>query len=106
MTKHTPGPWAVKKVGERAFYVRMFIGSAHLPSSATGFADFAVQPYQFPDKAEANARLIAAAPEMLAALKLALDDFGADYIGDTIDAMRDAIAKAEGTAQEPPCSSD
>lgn len=48
---------------------------------------------------EAISRLISAAPDMLRALKLALDDFGPDCVGETIDAMRDAVAKAEGRAQ-------
>lgn len=39
-----------------------------------------------------------AAPDMLAALKLLEADFGADFKGPTIDAMRAAIAKAEGGA--------
>lgn len=41
----------------------------------------------------ANARLIAAAPEMLEALKLARDALGANAARDTVDA---AIAKATG----------
>jgi hypothetical protein len=49
-----------------------------------------------PAAQEANARLVAAAPELLAALKAALDDFGPDFAGPTIDMMRAAIAKAEG----------
>lgn len=48
---------------------------------------------------DANARLIAAAPELLAALKAALDESGCD--GDLCmyqwhDAARAAIKKAEG----------
>jgi len=50
------------------------------------------------DKAarEKAAAIEGAAPDMLAALKLALADFGPDFQGPTIDAMRAAVAKAEG----------
>ncbi|MDQ0505989.1 hypothetical protein [Xanthobacter agilis] len=44
---------------------------------------------------EANANLIASAPEMLAALKLAHEALGANAARDFVDA---AIAKAEGRA--------
>ena len=43
-----------------------------------------------------SGQTMAAAPEMLAALKAALADFGDDYSGPTIDALRAAITKAEG----------
>ena len=49
-----------------------------------------------------NAQLIAAAPDLLAALKKALealeraDDYGVPGLGRVIDAADDAIRKAEG----------
>jgi hypothetical protein len=52
------------------------------------------------DEAEAHARLIAAAPDMLAALVNCLDlieDEGLDELhGDLAEVVRDAIAKAKG----------
>lgn len=69
-TAHTPGPWKVVLHGKAA-YVSMFIGKDGLPPSATGDAQFSVQPYIRPAEAEANARLIAAAPDLLEALKTA-----------------------------------
>jgi hypothetical protein len=46
----------------------------------------------------ANARLIAAAPELLAGAKLAVEEFDQDgqVFRDAIGSMRRAIAKAEG----------
>ena len=67
MSAHTPGPWAVVRRG-KASYVTMFIGKDGLPDSATGEAEFPVQPYCRPDEAAANAALIAAAPDLFAAL--------------------------------------
>jgi hypothetical protein len=43
----------------------------------------------------------AAARAMLAALKRAMDDFGSDFAGPTIEAIRLAIAQAEAAGIEP-----
>lgn len=72
-TKHTPGPWeAVRYESE----VRESIDGEswngyHIKQPDSGLCDVAyVDDVDFgPEIAEANARLIAAAPEMLAALK-------------------------------------
>ena len=95
MSKHTPGPWTVvsegmvspKVVGANGF------GICHTTYAPTG--------------AEANARLIAAAPELLEALRMFVVWYGLRDKHDTLlppkmqeaelaQAMR-AIAKAEGT---------
>ena len=77
--KHTPGPWAV--------HTFTISGKEKLEVlDATG-TNACVQ---------ANAHLIAAAPAMYEALLLVLDDFGGDYKGPTIDAVRAALAQAEG----------
>lgn len=86
--KHTPGPWwasarAPKHLGS------VILISSSAPGVATGVAHAWT---------EADARLIAAAPELLAALK-ALDPY-LDHIpggiGGEIDDARAAIAQAEG----------
>lgn len=46
--------------------------------------------------AEEVRRALAAHADMLAALRLVIDDFGDDYGGPTMDAVRAAITKAEG----------
>jgi hypothetical protein len=88
--KHTPGPWSLDQSSQiscvSAFDVNgEFIGIAYMT---------------LPNH-EANARLIAAAPDLLAALK----QFEAFYpmginldLDDAFRAARAAIAKAEGGA--------
>jgi len=101
MAEHTPGPWKVTtnldywvepvnfEGGEGEFKGIALCGDIHWPNS---------NEKQF--EWEANARLIAAAPDMLEALKAALCDAeGGDVPTQaTIDAMNAAITKAEGGA--------
>lgn len=92
MSKHTPGPWAAHTVADGAYTV-------YLPED--GMVVCSRNPYE--SKAaefEANARLIAAAPELLAALELArailveVEHYRAD--GHSVAIIDAAIAKAEG----------
>lgn len=81
---HTPGPWRDQPLSRRdpTPGVNIWITGpdgqvvATLPDTAAG---------------NANARLIAAAPDLLAALKLYVEHFG-----DPLKVARPAIAKAEG----------
>lgn len=92
MSKHTPGPWTLSNRmcpdrGEGFFWV-----------SAERTLHLMVAPcpegFVFGEN-EANARIIAAAPELLEACKLALEQINAnDYR--TRDTIRAAIAKATG----------
>lgn len=67
-SKHTPGPWVVKgRLVEAPF--RLDLGVAQAIAGMTAGSRGASQ-ITVPE-AEANARLIAAAPDMLEALKLA-----------------------------------
>ena len=101
MSDHTPGPWVVKgsKVWEEKHFYKARRGIVAEPSiSWRDSAEF-----------EANARLIAAAPDLLAALKewdrlsLVIDSavrradptYADDVLG-RIRAGRAAIAKARG----------
>lgn len=94
-TKHTPGPWYTMGAG-------VYTGSDNLAHIAT--AHF----YGVPGDPMANARLIAAAPDLLAALQTLMR---ADYERNTFpgfasagnfvratEAARAAIAKATGDA--------
>jgi hypothetical protein len=66
-TKHTPGPWMVEPV----FIAQQTCGALHFGEYRFPFkrnGDGSCFTYSR-EEAEANARLIAAAPEMLAALK-------------------------------------
>ena len=79
-TEHTPGPWGI----DRAIDIWIKAGSLHvasIPRAGDG------------DWSEANARLVAASPDLLAALELAVRE---NLRGNVywIDAARAAIAKA------------
>ena len=93
MSAHTPGPWAlidhgggwfdIESENERYFFV---CGSGSRDSQSDQ------------QQSQANGRLIAAAPELLAALKALLDDVGrANSMLGAVQA-RAAIAKATGAA--------
>ena len=94
MSKHTPGPWAV--VGNRTKYVEARLISGLIQEVAAcgpTAADKGYGPQQ-----EANARLIAAAPDLLEAL-IELADCGAEAWGEDrpcVKWARAAIAKATG----------
>ena len=91
---HTPGPWEIRRVGI----------AKDLPVVTSAEHDVCEMRYNTNGRLrlENNARLIAAAPELLAALKgltRALDGVqpsGPVYLSITeIDAIRAAISKAE-----------
>lgn len=86
MTKHTAGHWEVNESNHCVFSI---LGGVYQSicrvSAPTKYADDGTS--------EANAKLIAAAPELLEALKLAQTIIGFGKEWDQIDA---AIAKAEG----------
>jgi hypothetical protein len=81
MSAHTPGPWTAIETPESSHHdwrikaTRLFIGVAT-------------------DNSEADARLIAAAPELLEALEYLVSLGG----GDCLEPARAAIAKAKGGA--------
>lgn len=89
-TKHTPGPWEHKPKS-----TTVYIGNKlqAIVSAEVGIKDIDWE------EAEANARLIAAAPDLLNACKLALRFFSNDS-GSNIDICKNyieqAIQKAEG----------
>jgi hypothetical protein len=96
--KHTPGPWKaegyhVRQSGQRG--TRMiadvcYTGPRHTP------------PDEYPKSCriadEANARLIAAAPELIAMLEEILADGGFRHLG-RVNLCRAVIAKAKGVQQ-------
>lgn len=101
-TQHTPGPWIV---GARYSGNKVEIANAsydkvictvwtHQFQGSTFEPDKQFQPLPY---GAANARLIAAAPELLAALQAVADYWaGGDVPADIDAAMRAAIAKATG----------
>jgi len=83
--KHTPGPWVW--VDEYPINVKSSTGEFIATTTPNGRNPFQEDVY--------NARLIAAAPEMLAALKYVVSST-ADLHPHEIDSLRRVIAKAEG----------
>lgn len=100
---HTPGPWTycgTARGGCQCGYIFGDGGRAYVAQAisernvdALGCPD----PHPTADAGKANARLIAAAPDMLAALWQALDDMqgGLCVCEATKQQLRDAAAKAE-----------
>jgi hypothetical protein len=99
MSKHTPGPWVVRDDGHDYLWPLIDaenVGAGHYASIA-----IAIQRDPHPQHrggidaatAAANARLIAAAPELLNALKQLVDTPVSDS---AYRAARAAIARAEG----------
>jgi hypothetical protein len=95
--KHTPGPWSIYSITFKGY---------HQIAGAQGGRLCQVLPFE--DEYKANARLIAAAPDLLAALQVLFDEadsFSIDgvYFNEKcmghkgLDMARAAIAKAEGT---------
>lgn len=99
MTNHTPGPWSVGS--DMWPYIRTISGPVGVRIGyATTGASYGVESYSItPEEAAANAHLMAAAPDLLAALEWIMEAFlvGDDWIGVPVaDAARAAIAKAKG----------
>lgn len=87
MRKHTPGPWSCWSTSNHAHDYRLFKpNGAELPYVAPGNDH---------SEARANARLIAAAPDMLDILRAALDPERDDH-ADALNMARDLIKKIDG----------
>jgi hypothetical protein len=90
MSGHTPGPWTLERDRSQSLSIysgMVFIGEVLHEVDEPG------------DQEKANASLIAAAPDLLAACRTALDSLHEDGTTDTQEAlavMRLAIAKATG----------
>lgn len=101
MNKHTPGPWKAipPKLGT-AWVIDS--GNPDAPIAMLYGANTPIQMKRARSgEAEANARLIAAAPELLAALQHVqrrLEARGGDFLEGTQEVVRAAIAKATGEA--------
>lgn len=91
--KHTPGPWSVNDrrdsgVMNNGVYVMADRNFVRV------FNEWGDDEMQL-----ANARLIAAAPELLEALKAAVDEVDGTFPFAFLEAARSAIAKATGGQQ-------
>jgi hypothetical protein len=101
-TKHTPGPWFHDDFDRH--YVVAGRGHIYICRADDGRDDdegTAEGRYGTEEEVEANARLIAAAPELLTACRLAGEKLSSvtqpgESGWDAVSACRDAINKAEG----------
>jgi hypothetical protein len=107
--QHTPGPWEIAEAGSwkdgkrtsTEYFVRR-------PGDDVAIASEIIDPANNDEPSEANARLIAAAPDLLAELERSIDVIQAlhgDVAWDTfhnnapeMKRIRAAIAKAKGAA--------
>ena len=95
---HTPGPWSIRR-SESGYPYQIVADESHgnRPGGISNVTRWG--PFCMPSskEGEANARLVAAAPDFLAACKLAKDRFdqlGLDWLGIELDPLTAAIAKA------------
>lgn len=75
--QHTPGPWGVLSTAVGPAYTAVCIGQLNEEKGLNGASDeyaVCVVPL-IHDESRANARLIAAAPDLLAALQVLFDDY-------------------------------
>ena len=94
---HTQGPWRARELTSESPGTRIYKGTAEIATCHYG-APFDHQ------EAKANARLIAAAPELLAAMKWIAEEIEWNHdMGGVLAVARRAIEKATG--QETPCTS-
>ena len=96
MRKHTPGPWKLEPydsclAGEDFQWGGIWAGPVMLDGINYGQPAYATIKPEALERMEADARLIAAAPELLDALERYVHHFG-----DPLKCARTAIAKATG----------
>ena len=98
--KHTPGPWTVVKPqyeNKKGVFASIYTNPATEKGFRTCEFDIRADGYQN-SHAEANARLIAAAPDLLNMLQRMADETAGGFPPCllTLEQARAAIAKAEG----------
>ena len=102
MRKHTPGPWKLEPydsclAGDDFQWGGIWAGPVMLDGIDYGQPAYATIKPETLERMEADARLIAAAPDLLDALLMVLDDPDAlDGRPRTYECVRSAIAKATG----------
>ena len=96
-TEHTKGPWVARQIGGSHVSIEKVSNGIRSVIAETCYFKLADE---HGGEYSANARLISAAPELLAALKeLCADKYLADPINaDRMKNARAAISKAEGNA--------
>jgi hypothetical protein len=107
MSGHTPGPWMIEPYSDED--ETLYVCANYMPTDdgfarATWIAECDLQDGNLAENA-ANARLIAAAPDLLAALKETLNYWKSTGFADCepecdciVESVRAALAKADGAA--------
>ena len=95
MSKHTPGPWEIQRDSGLHIYITQ---PSDTPNRVPGYYAEIRRFTTDSEQVEANARLIAAAPDLLEACEqlLKLVDLLSPVEGDTHRKAQRAIAKARG----------
>ena len=95
MSKHTPGPWGIERHYDPGY--KFISAKKH---TALAQVVWCMEDEDRSPECEANAHLIAAAPELLEALEALVLDESKEYIPTRLwDAARAAIAKAKGQTE-------
>jgi hypothetical protein len=85
VTKHTPGPWTIERVQ----------GIHEKYPSVVGFRVAGAFYREYRDAVEANARLIAAAPELLALVRRSLDNGAYGHVAGLTTEVRALLARID-----------
>lgn len=85
-TKHTPGPW---RIADASQIIVAMDGARSIAYAAADRAQVFINANSVNETALANARLIAAAPELLALLKRIAEPYGVETRDDTPCACKD-----------------
>jgi hypothetical protein len=102
--KHTPGPWSIDRTSERHGQRPYGISAGKRGPTPKNIVNWGGVAAPTSQESEANARLIASAPDLLEAAQgadLSAVDIDADMVtisGASYRALRDAIRKATGEA--------
>lgn len=97
MSRHTPGPWRLSERPQAGYGVVAEKPKVSGGTDAICTCRPAYRTDKSHDEAEANARLIAAAPDLLETLKIARKCLrNCHYVGPEREMIDAAIAKAEG----------
>ena len=90
--KHTPGPWTIHK--QNAYHISYVVRGGKKENQIAQCFNW--QDKGFDVNSEANAQLIAAAPDLLEALKMMLEGGLEGPTSQAIETALATIAKAEG----------
>lgn len=91
--QHSPGPWKKGECGDGSIGIFPLRGVTDHPIATLGHP-MAIWLSQ--DRHEANARLIAASPEMYMAIQTAIKDIENGSYGNALAVLRFTLAKAAG----------